>query len=400
MICEKCGQEMANDARFCCHCGAAAVKAAPAEESVHEPKKQEDAPVAGIESSGKAGEAAAGTAMETGTSSETVMTEEPVPAEDPASEEATPGSESQGDYNAPPCSNPIETAAPERRSTPAVPVGLRILSALLCVILLVLSTGASAVGIARTLLNSEKAAEMLADIRLSEVLIEGVPLTQVIYDRCDEEIKTQYGLTEEKIRRILERADLEDFTEKVAEPFFEYLFGETNRLRQVDVNAVVDAVRENEDLIYDITGYRMTPRDYYVIEEQLTELLDSVESRRVLDEAVPFALRFMLGHVVLLYAALIALSVVLLILILLANRFRIKETSLHLGITFLVEGLLFCGAFFGLFGFYLSNGNGAGALLAPFLTPTAIRFGGYILIGVAFLILWSVLRKRAGKTNA
>lgn len=286
-----------------------------------------------------------------------------------------------------PAESPMKEKTPPRVST-----GLRILSALLCLLLFSFALSASFIGVFRPLLNSDTLIRAVENVKLSEISIGGESLAKAIYDACDDQKLEQYHLTEQKIRRLLNDADIAPFLENTVKPYLSYILGETNEVPALDADDIVNAVRENEQAIFDATGYQMTEADYRVMRGQLSEVLDSIGPAAILKNDIPFLVRFGISYLGFAYGVMIVLSVVLLLFVFLSNRMHLHESALHLTVTFFACGLIFLLLFGGLCGF--SSISAQSALLSPILAPCGIRAGGYIALGVLSLILYKVSGKR------
>lgn len=457
MFCKKCGKPVSDTARFCAHCGEPlspsctedakpdGIEPVPSEvptradrtdtAQINDETKTENDPIGGSESepmteptteSEREGE----TRSEEGSSDLSVC---PEPKAEPSSEtsfqsESAPAPEPSAPSGAAQTETKTETdvrsekeAKAETRSTndipkdaprsgaakvpaespmkektpPRVSTGLRILSALLCLLLFSFALSASFIGVFRPLLNSDTLIRAVENVKLSEISIGGESLAKAIYDACDDQKLEQYHLTEQKIRRLLNDADIAPFLENTVKPYLSYILGETNEVPALDADDIVNAVRENEQAIFDATGYQMTEADYRVMRGQLNEALGSIAPDEILRNDLPFLVRFGISYLGFAYGVMIVLSVVLLLFVFLSNRMHLHESALHLTVTFFACGLIFLLLFGGLWGFFATNAQGA--LLLPIFVPCGIRAGGYIALGVLSLILYKVSGKSKSK---
>ena len=437
MFCKKCGKPVSDTARFCAHCGEPlslsctedakldGVEPVPSEvptradrtdtAQINDETKTANDPIGGSESEPttestteseregetrseedssdlsvcpepKAEPSAPSGAAQTETKTETTVRSEEAKAETRSTNDIpkdTPRS----------CAAKAPAEAPAKEKTPPrVPIGLRILSALLCLLLFSFALSASFIGVFRPLLNSDTLIRAVENVKLSEISIGGESLAKAIYDACDDQKLKQYHLTEQKIRRLLNDADIAPFLENTVKPYLSYILGETNEVPALDADDIVNAVRENEQAIFDATGYRMTEADYRVMRGQLNEALGSIAPDEILRNDLPFLVRFGISYLGFAYGVMVVLSVVLLLFVFLSNRMHLHESALHLTVTFFACGLIFLLLFGGLWGFFATNAQGG--LLLPVFVPCGIRAGGYIALGVLSLILYKVSGKR------
>ena len=453
MFCKKCGKPVSDTARFCAHCGEPlslsctedakldGVEPVPSEvptradrtdtAQINDETKTANDPIGGSESeptteSTTESEREGETRSEEDSSdlsvcpepkaepsAETSFQSESAPAPEPSapsgaaqtetktettvrSEEAKAETRSTNDIpkDTPrSCAEKAPAEAPAKEKTPPrVPIGLRILSALLCLLLFSFALSASFIGVFRPLLNSDTLIRAVENVKLSEISIGGESLAKAIYDACDDQKLEQYHLTEQKIRRLLNDADIAPFLENTVKPYLSYILGETNEVPALDADDIVNAVRENEQAIFDATGYRMTEADYRVMRGQLNEALGSIAPDEILRNDLPFLVRFGISYLGFAYGVMVVLSVVLLLFVFLSNRMHLHESALHLTVTFFACGLIFLLLFGGLWGFFATNAQGG--LLLPVFVPCGIRAGGYIALGVLSLILYKVSGKR------
>lgn len=449
MFCKKCGKPVSDTARFCAHCGEPlslsctedakpdGVEPVPSEvptradrtdtAQINDETKTANDPIGGSESEPttestteptnepttestteseregetrseedssdlsvcpepKAEPSAPSGAAQTETKTETTVRSEEAKAETRSTNDIPKDAPRSGAAKAP-------AEAPTKEKTPPrVPIGLRILSALLCLLLFSFALSASFIGVFRPLLNSDTLIRAIENVKLSEISIGGESLAKAIYDACDDQKLEQYHLTEQKIRRLLNDADIAPFLENTVKPYLSYILGETNEVPALDADDIVNAVRENEQAIFDATGYRMTEADYRVMRGQLNEALGSIAPDEILRNDLPFLVRFGISYLGFAYGVMVILSVVLLLFVFLSNRMHLHESALHLTVTFFACGLIFLLLFGGLWGFFATNAQGA--LLLPIFVPCGIRAGGYIALGVLSLILYKVSGKR------
>lgn len=449
MFCKKCGKPVSDTARFCAHCGEPlslsctedakpdGVEPVPSEvptradrtdtAQINDETKTANDPIGGSESepttestTEPTNEPTTESTTESEREGETRSEEDssdlsvcPEPKAEPSapsgaaqtetktettvrSEEAKAETRSTNDIpkDAPrSCAAKAPAEAPAKEKTPPrVPIGLRILSALLCLLLFSFALSASFIGVFRPLLNSDTLIRAVENVKLSEISIGGESLAKAIYDACDDQKLEQYHLTEQKIRRLLNDADIAPFLENTVKPYLSYILGETNEVPALGADDIVNAVRENEQAIFDATGYRMTEADYRVMRGQLNEALGSIAPDEILRNDLPFLVRFGISYLGFAYGVMVILSVVLLLFVFLSNRMHLHESALHLTVTFFACGLIFLLLFGGLWGFFATNAQGA--LLLPIFVPCGIRAGGYIALGVLSLILYKVSGKR------
>ena len=322
-------------------------------------------------------------------------------SEENVSGERNSGKTVSGEKNSPAearkSENALSASQPSCRTSEkasvGVPTGLRILSAFLCLLLFSFALSASFIGLAKPLLNSDTLIHAAENISPAALRIDGETFARFLYDACDAETREQYALNEEKIEALLNDLDLSSFLENIVKPYLAYLFGETDTAPQIDAEDVVREIKRCEDAVYRYTGYRLTDADYHVMENEIRTVLDEIAPYRIPQGTFSFVVRFGLAYLGFAYGVLIALSVVMLLLVFLSNRMRLHESSLHLTVTFFACAFIFLLIFGGFLGFTTGTAT-ASAFIAPALVPCAVRAGGYLLLGILFLILYKVTGKR------
>lgn len=253
----------------------------------------------------------------------------------------------------------------------------------------------------------------IADIRLPDPKSgqmtdnNAVRLPEYLLRRIDEEFVRSHRLTPEAIEALLRKSDLSEF---IAHALGRYT-GSLVDGRPVDpltVGEVVDFVRQNEELIYQELGYRMTQHDYDVLraflEENLEEYLglfgirtgavttfraeaavvvlraqaNAAPASGALSGAIALARRLLSGWMLF---AVCALAAVLLAVLVLLNRraplVLLRALAVMLCALALVFGLLTLGIV--LLPYLLSQPQ-VGVLLAKARTCALLQFVVYLLL--------------------
>lgn len=383
MICEKCGKVSPDSARFCGFCGAAL----PTVSSEQEKGAMPEADAAPEKTETR--EELSGAVTETLTKPEAETETDTAPeAEDMGTVLLT--DTKQYEFSADEA--PADDLKPKKTGK-KVPIGLRILSAFLCIILFALAASASCVGIARGLLNENNLMNAVSQMSLSDVTIRGESLAKMIYDSCDADKVERYGLTERGIKRLLDDVDVNSALENLVLPYVRYMLGKENRLPDIEAKDIIREVKHNEKVIYKVLNYQLSEADYEVMERELAQVLDGLDLEKTIDEAVSEAARAVTRYITVIYGILIALSVVLVLLVFVCNRMSLRESTQHLAVAFFALTVVFGGVCLGLFGYMFTNSE-LQTFLQPLLAPCGIRAGGYLFLGALSLVLCLVSGKR------
>lgn len=218
----------------------------------------------------------------------------------------------------------------------------RILSILICVFFFIFSTSALLVGVARTVLNEDSVKNICSDIELTEIKVEydgeSVYLSDFIMEIVSDKVIEKYGITTTKVDEVLSDKTIKGYIEDVVADYVGYIaFNEDPK--NLNASSIIDMVEESSDIIYEETGFMFAESDYQDLEDELkhgnmTFLVESgVEDALGFDPAIIQAVLSVPTMIIL-----IALSVVMLILMLLCNNWRVKYLCAYAGMTMVITG--------------------------------------------------------------
>ncbi len=296
MFCKKCGTQLKDGTLFCTYCGTA-VDVTPGAERI-------------AKSAETAQQAAASDAPE----QDAVLTEQPAV---PTKPEEAPAAEAPAAQEAPMKEEPaLQEAAPEKekvkkkhsakkeqhassdkqekkaharskkqqaretdraakktlaQSGKRVSMGARCLAVFLSVLLVICALGASAVGTARYALDHDRLARALNQIDWSEAQLPlgeggaGMTLPEYVVSLCADDMDASYTITEKSIGKVLRDSKIGEDLAEYAKGYTDYfLYGE--KMRPLETDDVIDWIEDNEEIIFEHTGYLLTEEDRELLE--------------------------------------------------------------------------------------------------------------------------------------
>ena len=239
--------------------------------------------------------------------------------------------------------------------------------------------------------------EQEQSFELGDLLSRGdEAIADYIFDACGEEMLGEYSIDRESLGEIIERTNVEEFIANKAADAAENVFTNGN-LNVLGPEAFVELLRDNSDVIYDVTGYQITDEDFEMIGGKLSAVSVGIEYS---EEEIRSALGFdptLISKVtsVIPYIAAISAAVICVILILVLNSFLCGRSFRYISIPGLIAGILmFCAA--------AAIGAVSGALLdglfAPLFTGVStaftVRAAVCLAVGVVLLTVSFPLKKR------
>ncbi len=241
---------------------------------------------------------------------------------------------------------------PAKKGTPVWWQVLRCVFSIPLTALLVVSLIAfTALSTARNLPKERTIKSLFNEIQpteiLTEILSEGETdsFSSLIYDTYKQaaiEGGATEMLTKAELQTVLEASTLDDFlSEKTAEYLAAFMNGDYRV--GVSKDELLDLVRENEDVICEVTGVRaLTADDYALLEDIIDEtgLTDDMDLSQIVPpevSAMTDTVQFVYNEV---FYAVIGLCLLLVLLIALLNLRGRFLTSLYSGIALLLAGAL------------------------------------------------------------
>ncbi len=292
--------------------------------------------------------------------------------------------------------------------------------------------------IARAALSAEGIESAVSNVDIADIRLPdpksgqmtdnaAVRLPEYLLRRIDEDFVHSHRLTPEAIETLLRKSDLSEF---IAHALGRYT-GSLVDGRPVDpltVGEVVDFVRQNEELIYQELGYRMTQSDYdtlrVFLEENLEEYLDlfgvrtgaarafrteaavvvlraqtsAAQVPEALSGAIALARRLLSGWMLF---AICVLAAVLLAVLVLLNRQTPPALLRVLAVMFCVLALVFGLLTLGMTLLpYLLSQPQVGALLAKARTSALLQFVVYLLLSAGAMTATIILTRKGNKESA
>ena len=414
MVCRQCGRKLPDHAKFCIGCGL----------PVQQPAKAPQAPVPPV--------------------SPTVQP--PVQPEFPARPSPSPKPPVQPDYPVPPVppaqpprkpdraereaarpqmtpayrqtvpSRAPEQAAPDYWDNPdqdqyvqsskrrrAVPVGLRILSIFLCVLLILSGFAATVIGALRLSYSPKQVKAMVHSVDLSSIDIpmnDGTSLSLIAFfeNQTGIDLMRDYGITKGEMDAVLEQPFVKDFVGEVVSGYTDYLIFGTS-LNALTRNRVVDFLRANDREIQQYTGFSFREHEHDLT-QSVDEYLDHYDLDAIFDNSLHAreissdylkdltgvdldAVRFALSGSLLLLLGILLLILALLIFLCLLRSPR--SAVISLGVSLAVIGVL---DLLACLGWKIGMKHLPMDLLRVFIEPF---FGKLLILGLAALAMGFIL---------
>ncbi len=225
-------------------------------------------------------------------------------------------------------------------------------------------------------------------------------LADYLYEVCGQETLEEANLTKDSLKTVLERSTVSEFiSKKLADAADDFL--KTGKATVINSDTIVELIRENEDLIEEITGSRLT-------EEHYSKISNSVASKAVNVEITAEDIKASTGVDVTVitgtvskvtspvgYIAAIAVCVMLAIAIFALHKFLIGRSLPYIAVPALICGILLFGiaAVIHFAGGAVMDGAVLG-IAAAFNVPFVIRAAAFTAAGVVLLIAAIPLRRR------
>ena len=305
----------------------------------------------------------------------------------------------------------VESRAPGRRSG-YVPVGLRVLSVFLCILLVCSGLAATAIGALRWSYNSGQVKDTVnaLDLRKIEIPMEDgtvLSLIPFLENQAGIDLEQDYGISDRQVDTVMDQPFVKDFVGDVISDYTDYLFFGAS-LNALSRNRVVDFFRENDQEIERYTGFSFREHEHdlsygvgnYLEHYDLDALFDNSLHARELSEDY---LREKTGVNLDLIRSLLStwipiasLALVLLFLILIfLTLLRSPRSALTgIGISFAVIGVLDLLASLGLrIWLNTQHIHLTSIFLRPFSSKLAIIGVLTLVLGVVLILLRVLLRK-------
>lgn len=215
-------------------------------------------------------------------------------------------------------------------------------------------------------------------------------IVDAAFDLGLEDILEEYGITRDNLGAIIERSTFREFAAKNGSKIAMTFLEGGSVSDAVDPDTIVSFVRENEDVIYDVTGNRITEEQYEKLKNRLPDVVSKIDrSVGTVKDTVGvgiYAFRAITSPTW--YIAAIAAAVVLALLILVLHKFLLGRSLSYIAVPTLVVGIitLLTAAVV----FFIGGSVMGGALSAVFSAINVsilIRAAIYTVVGIVLLIV-------------
>lgn len=218
-------------------------------------------------------------------------------------------------------------------------IGTRILSIFLCILFFIFSVTAVLVGISRCVLEEEKIRDLCSEIDVVQVNVnynnQNIGIAEFILEVASDEIISKYNLTESRVNEIIDNDIIKDHFENILVDYIGFIaFGKESE--HLSASGIIEIIQDCSQIIYDETGYIFTENDYQELENELNNgsmkflTISGIENWYISIISMLLSLPM--------FIIWIALSIVMLVLILLINKWKFKYLCAYIGMTLSVEG--------------------------------------------------------------
>lgn len=217
-----------------------------------------------------------------------------------------------------------------------------------------------------------------------------------VADICDD-----LGVTSDNVMELLERSTFRQFASKHAAAITKSLLEKGTISGVLDTDTVVDFVRENEEVLYDVTGKQITEEHYDKLRERLPGVISNIEGTVEgtvggIKESVGVGLTFLTGFVsTAVYICAIAAAVIFAAVIFVMHKFLIGRSLTFIAIPAITVGVMLFAVSAVLF--FIGGSVMDGALVGVFSAVNVtviVRAVLYAVVGAALLFAGIPLRRR------
>lgn len=233
-------------------------------------------------------------------------------------------------------------------------------SVIFCLFIFVFALISLSVGLIRHSISEKSLADTIDDIELSEIQVgsivntysedeyeDDVTLAEFIYSNLDPVMIDEIGITQEDIEEILDDDVNKDFIIDKLNDYAADLIKATDT-GEITKKEIMNLIEDNEEIIYEVTGYQITPEDYQYISEEIDNSgvlektnLSDISKETDIDIG---GLRWVVSDLTIIISA--VLAAMFLCLIFLINKGNRKSGLVYggctlalVGLTFLISGL-------------------------------------------------------------
>ena len=396
MFCPQCGKQLPDGAKFCAACGASLTRVpTQAAQPVVQPVQAPVPP-----------------AVTPPVQSQPIQTP-PVQAQPIQTQPVQAPVYPEAPQTPPPAApdpNPVKESVV--RTSPSG--GLRVLSFLLCFLLLIMGLCTSLLGAARWELDPDRLYYRVLDLDLSQTTMpdengESVPLAQYIQQVCKIDFQDEYGIDEAGLNRLLNAEFLKKFVADNLANYTDTLLRDAP-LKPLTREKLVDFLRYNDKEIKNLTGFSFVDYEYAGQMDKINEYLDVYSldgifnelGTRTLDESfLEENLGMHLDAVKTIFSlwvllALCGVCLLLLILIFVVLHRYPRSAFGHSGGTLLILGILdlILGAG-GMLALKITKLGTLERFANPMLIFLLIVGGALLLLGIVFLLIKGAFKHKA-----
>ncbi len=242
-------------------------------------------------------------------------------------------------------------ANPPKKTRKKMSVLEKIGAVLVCILLFVVLLVGAVANIVKNTLSEDTVTEIVDDIEISDITVgdlmdcedSDMSLSEYIYSQMDEEVLDNYGVTEKQVEELLEEDDIKDFLTDIMADYCDYICtGDTTP--KITSKKIISLVEDNEDKIYEITGYQVKESDYELIrnleDDGTLDALDvSVleEENSDIFEKINLARTFLSTWV---FIIIIIVAILLCVAIFFLCERNILNAACSVGIVVLIDGIV------------------------------------------------------------
>ena len=220
-----------------------------------------------------------------------------------------------------------------------------IFAVLFCIFALLFGTVAGVIAAFRHMISPEMMKKYIEDIDLGEIILgddrETVQtVAEFVYENIPQEVRESLQLALTQTQELMEESYVKEFVYNKVEDFVNDLYNQTGE-GKVTPEEITECIRRCDREIYKLTGHEIS-------EEELAIVQDSLEESGVLEKISVDSLREEMPAIGLFFAVisyktstiLAIIALVMLLVTVLLNRFRIRSLF-YIGGTFFLLGGIF-----------------------------------------------------------
>lgn len=308
---------------------------------------------------------------------------------------------------------PVTGRAVEKKQPSGI--GIKLLSVFLSIILCVFLLVTCCLDIVRTTLDPDSIADAVTNIEIEDIGNykipdengEEVPVSKLILDICDEEVKEKYNLDEDKVIAVLEDTKADEFLAEVIADYSAY-FVKGEELHELNSERIIGWIKENEETIENVVEYEFKDADYDFLEKELNnnEIIKSLSESELesgtdsnMSEVIN-ALSLAMNWIMWVFIIMAVICVAVVAVIVVINRKKLRALFTYITVCFAVVGgfyLLVSGSLFIVMSVFLPKliNDILGSLVLGVLLRGGIMFGVGLIASIVYKIIADKIRARA-----